>query len=334
MAPIINDHNPKAVDESTLTGTGRGGMLSDGFLRDEPIEAHLETDERAVFALSNAKSGVVRERVGGGDQRRFRPGDGYRAFAVLTDSRLHFLVGDTRNGGDGDFAVAVELADVEVVDHDDGLLSNELAVTTAADARWRFPCRTDLSDAVTYLDAASMAWMEVERQLDAARDAVVAASEAREDRAYDEAIERVREAMAATDAAREVDRELAADGVAAVRARIERMEGRIADVRDRILESRATNRMDVAETRWRDGAYAAAHDAFTAAHDDYVDLLSAVDGDFEESRRIRERLARVERSLTALERAPVERADDFRERAQEADDLAERGDLFERALDS
>jgi tetratricopeptide (TPR) repeat protein len=334
MAPIISDYNPDEVDESTLAGTGRGGMLSSGYLRDDPIEAHLEPGERPVLIRSNEKKGISYRHLQTGDERRIVPGEGYRAFAVLTDTRLLFLVGDTRDRGDGDHAVAMSLADVEVVERSSGLLASELIVTTAGDVRWTFPCRGDLSAVADYLDAASLTWMDVERRLDEARDAVVAATEAHDDHEYDEAFEHVRAAMAATDATRRAERELAAGGVAAIDARIERMEDRIADVRIRTLESRATHEMDVAEEHWRAGEYGDAHDAFTAAHDDFAEALAASDEDFEGSRRLRERLARVERNLAALERAPVERADDCCERAAETDELAERGDLLQRALES
>jgi len=333
MAPIISDYNPDDVDESTLSGTGRGGIFASGYLRDDPIEAHLEPDERPVFVLSNRKKGVSSEHLETGEKRRNVPGDGYRAFAVATDARLLFLVGDTREG-DGDYVATVSLADVEVVQHSAGVLAGELVVTTAADVRWTFPCRGDAGDAVGYLDAASLTWMEVKRRLEEAREAVVAATEAHDGHDYDAAFERVREAMAATDAARRAERELAAEGVAAIGERVERTEARIAEVRVRALESRATHEMGLAEEHWRDGAYGEAHDAFTAAHDDFVEALAASDADFEGSKRLRERLARVERNLAALERAPVERADDFRERAAETDDVAERGDLLEDALES
>jgi len=334
MAPIINGYNQNGVDESTLGGTGRGGILSSGYLRDGSIEDHLEPDESAVMVLSNRKKGISSEHLQSGERRRFPPGDGYRAFAVMTDTNLRFLIGDTQAADDGDHSVTVSLADVEVVEESSGLLASELVVTTATDVRWTFPCREDLTDAVDYLDAASLTWMDVERRLDEARDAVVAATEAHDAHDYDEAFACVREAMAATDAARRAERELAADGVAAIAERVGRMEGRIAEVRLRALESRATHQMDVAEAQWREGEYGEAHDAFTAAHDDYVEALAASDEDFEGSKRLRERLARVERNLAALERAPVERADDLCDRAAETDDLAERGDLLERALAS
>jgi hypothetical protein len=329
MAPIISSHNPGGVDESTLSGTGRGGLLSDGYLRDGPLASHLLDDETPVFVRSNGSRGVAYEHVDRGDGDTVRPGDGYRAFAVATDSRLLFVVGDT---ADGDHAASVPLADIELVEASSGLLAGELVVTTTADVRWQFPCRDGLDEFASYLEAASMAWMRVERRLDAARSAVVEAAGHLEAQRYDAATDAIRDGMTETDAARRHERELSADGVDAVGHRIERIEDRTADVRVRTLEGRATHSLDIAESRWRDGEYDAAHDAFGDAHDDYAEALSVCD-DAERASTLRDRLDRVERNVAALERAPIERAQTARERAAERDDLADRADDLAYALE-
>ncbi|WP_436927225.1 hypothetical protein [Halosimplex amylolyticum] len=330
MAPIINSYNPGGVDRSALEGTGRGGILSDGYLRTDPLAAYLGSGEEPVILRSNAKKGVGRSAVGSGETERIAPGDGYRAFALATDARLLIVVGDT---DDGDWSVSVPLTDVEVVEHSDGVLASEFVVTTAADEQWYFPCRGDLTPMVEYLDAASLRWIAVEEHLDDARDAVVEADRLTESRMYDEAMAAVRDAMGETDAARRSERELSEDGVAAVARRIERVEERIEGARLRTLEGRAAHSIDLAESHWREGEYAQAHDAYGAAHDDYEEALAANAGDADVAERLRTKLDRVERNVAALERAPVERAEDAHERARETDDLVERGDELAFALD-
>ncbi|WP_123533009.1 hypothetical protein [Halosimplex salinum] len=330
MAPIINSYNPEGVDESTLRGTGRGGILSDGYLRDEPLAAYLGDDERPVIARSNTKKGVSRGTIDGDETEQIAPGDGYRAFALATDTRLLFVVGDT---DDGDRSISVPLADVEVVEHSESVLASEFVVTTAADVQWYFPCRDDLSSMVDYLDAASMRWIAVEERLDDARAAVDDADSLTRSRMYDDAMAAVRDAMAETDAARQSERELSESGVRAITARIERVENRIADVRLRALEGRAAHTIDLAEDHWRDGEYEAAHDAYGVAHDDYEEALAANAHDDEVADRLRQKLERVERNVAALERAPVDNAEDARDRAEETDDLRERADELEFALD-
>ena len=331
MAPIISKYNPEGVDESTLGGTGRGGILSNGYLRTEPLASYLGSGEKPVIVRANAKKGVVRSEIGSGEREQITPGDGFRAFALATDTRLLFVVGDTDN--DGDWSVSIPLSDVEVVEHSDGVLASEFVVTTATDVQWYFPCKNNLTPMVEYLDAASLAWITVEESLDEAREMVAEADRLARSRMYDAAISAVRDAMRETDAANERERELSGDGVQAIERRIDLLTDQIGDVRLRALEGRAAHAIDIAESHWRDGVYDEAHEAFGRAHDDYEEALSANADVPEIADRIRTKLDRVERNVAALERAPVESADDAHERAREADDLRERGDRLEFALD-
>jgi len=329
MAPIINGDITEGVDEATLEGTGRGGVLSDGYLREAPLSSHLDEGERPVMVRSNGKKGVRRGVVGADETERIAPGKGYRAFALATDTRLRIVVGDT---DDGDRSIDVPLADVEVVEHSSGVLAGEFVVTTAADVAWYFPSRSDLGPMVEYLDAASLSWITIEQRLDDASEAVAEADRLTRSRWYDDAMSAVRDAMTETDAARRSERELCADGVAAATERIERVEARIAAVRRSVLEGRAAHAIDRAESRWRDGEYERAHDAYGRAHDDYEEALTATD-DETALERLRTKLDRVERNVAALERAPVESAEEAREQARETDDRRERGDRLDFALD-
>jgi len=331
MAPIINDHNPEGVDESTLGGTGRGGILSDGYLKTDPLASYLGSGEEPVLVRANGKKGVLRSAIGTTEREQITPGDGFRAFALATDTRLLFVIGDTNEGGD--WSVSIPLSDVEVVEHSDGVLASEFVVTTATDVQWYFPCRADLTPMVEYLDAASLAWITVEESLDDARELVTEADRLARSRMYDAAISAVRDAMSKTDAARQRERDLSGDGVRAIESRIERLTDLIGDVRLRALEGRAAHAIDIAESRWRDGVYDEAHEAFGRAHDDYEEALAANADDPDIADRLRTKLDRVERNVAALERAPVETADDAHERARDADDLRERGDRLEFALD-
>jgi hypothetical protein len=333
MDSIINSYNPGGVSESVLTGTGEGGILSDGFLRERPLESYLGAEETPVFACSNAKQGVQRHHEDRNKHERIRPGDGYRAFALATDSRLLFVIGDNEGAPDGDRMISIPLADVELVDHSSGMLAGELVVVTSADVRWTFACRGNVDDMVDYLDVAAMTWTNVESRLDEARKRLVDASQHLESKAYDDAMNVVRDAMAATDAARRHEREFCDSGVHAMAARIEGTEQRIRDVRLDILRGRATHAIDAAERAWRAERYDEAYEAYTDAHDDYLEILAVREPGFEESEGLRDRLARVERNMTYLERAPVDRAERAHDRADDAETPGERAEALERALD-
>jgi len=332
MNPVIEKYNPDGVDEAVLGGTGSGGLLSSGYLREEPISSYVGDDETVVFVRSNAKHGVSRRDVDGGNETHFRPGDGYRAFAVVTDTRILFIVGDIRNG-DGDRSVPVPLADVEVVEHSEGLLAGEVALTTRSDVVWSFQSRGDLDDVAAYLDTASMAWLHVESSLETARERVVDAEQHREWQAYDDALSLLSAAAAEAANAHSEARSFAPGGVAAMDDRIGRTEARIRDAKAKVLRGRAAHNIDHAERRWREDQYETAHESYRQAHRDYVAVLNVADLDFAGSRSLRKKLARVERNLAALERAPVERAEQTHERAREIDDPHERGEYLERALE-
>lgn len=331
MPTVIRTYNTEGIDEAVLEGTGSGGILSSGYLRERPLSSYLDESERAIFARSNAKRGVTRRHVDGDSERRFTPGEDYRAFVMVTDARLLFVVGD--NDGDGDWSVAIDLADVEIVEHSEGLLASELALTTRSDAVWQFGCREDLSDLAAYADAASIAWLRVESHLADARELVVDAGGQREAREYDAALGTLAAATEGTAAARREERGFAADGVAAMATRIERAEARVREAKIETLRGRAVHRIDRAEELWRDDAYEAAYGQFLGAHEDYVAVLETADLDFGGSASVRKKMARVERNLAALERAPVERAEQAHDRARDAGQPMDRATHLERALE-
>ncbi|MFB6087727.1 MAG: hypothetical protein ABEJ85_04335 [Haloarculaceae archaeon] len=320
------------MSEDVLSGTGKGGILSDGYLEERPLESYLGEEEIPVFVCKNAKHGVERHHEDRDDSERIRPGDGYRAFALATDSRLLFVIGDS-DTTDGDRTISIPLADVELVDHSSGVLAGELVVVTSADVRWSFACRGNVADVVEYLEAASMAWMNVESRLDDARKHLVDATQRLESKAYGDAMDAVRDAMAATDAARRREREFCEGGVHAMSDRIEKTKQRIRDVRLDVLRGRATHHIDAGERHWRAERYDEAYEAYSDAHDDYLEILSVREPTFEESEGLRDRLARVERNMTYLEQAPIDRAERAHERAADAETPAERAEALERALD-
>ena len=98
MGTVIDSYNPGGVDEAVLRRTGSGGLLADGYLRDDPLESYLRDDETPVFVRSNSSKGVSYEMLETGERDRIRPGDGYRAFMLVTDTRLLFVVGDSSPG--------------------------------------------------------------------------------------------------------------------------------------------------------------------------------------------------------------------------------------------
>jgi hypothetical protein len=333
MSTVIESYNPNGVNEAVLRGTGPGGLLGDGFLHDDPLASYVGSAEEPVFVRSNEKKGVFYDGVQSDDEGHIRPGDGYRAFMLVTDARVTFVIGDTADRDDGDTSIVVPLADIQLIDASEGLLASEVVLMTLADVRWRFPCSNDVGELRSYLEVATGAWKRLESHLDEAREQLLAAGRHREAGEYDAAMTGLDTASDAVAAARQQETAFVETGVAAMRSRIERTENRLGEARLETLQGRATHNLDRAERLWRADEYAAAHDAFRAARSAYVAALGNARTAVDEPEALRQRLSGVQRNLAALERAPVERADRARNSAARADDAAERATLLDRALE-
>lgn len=333
MRTVINTYNPEGVDEAVLQGTGSGGLLSKGFLADGPLASYVGSAETVVFVRSNAKRGVSSTHLEEDDDRTFRPGDGYRAFAAITDTRILFVVGDSGDGDERDRTVSVPLADIELVEGSEGVLASELVVTTRSDEVWRFPCKGDLGAVVEYLDVASMAWMGVESHLETAKKRLVDVSQRCEAGEFDGTMRAITAARAEVRAATREEGEFAPGGIGAMDSRLERTAERIRDAELAALRARGTHLLDRAERRWREDEYREAYDDFLAAHADFAAALGIEDTDLESTTDLREKLARVRRNLDALERAPLDRARKATDRAYEVDDPRESVTHLERALE-
>jgi hypothetical protein len=231
MSAVINSYNPGGVNEAVLGKTGRGGILSDGYLSDDPLESYVGDGEVPVFLRSNAKKGVSYERLASDDSGRIRPGDGYRAFLLVTDTRLLFVIGDNREGANGDCSVVVPLADIQLVEASDGLLVSEVVVTTLTDVRWRFPCTEEVSDLLSYLEVATEAWKRLENHLDDARTHLLDASGYRENHEYDAAMAALDAAADDVAGARRREEEFVETGLTAMQSRIERTQKRAEEAR-------------------------------------------------------------------------------------------------------
>jgi hypothetical protein len=114
-------------------------------LGDGPIAGHLAENEQPHYLLQNRKGGLTVESTEGAIE--VTPDRRYRAFCLVTDRRLIFLVGSA----DGDERTVVPYGAVTNVSRSGGLLHDTLDLNTGAD-RYVFPCEKSVSD--RELDAA------------------------------------------------------------------------------------------------------------------------------------------------------------------------------------
>lgn len=142
------------IDEELLTETGEGGIVSNGELAGRPAISYLEPDEQLQYLLSGEEGLTVQRPEGvqtAADVERvgvYRTQNASRAATLVTSDRIVFLVGQR----DENHRVSLQLADVEAVKSDDGLMHQKLVVE---DDRYTYSFKTgrhaEVTEAVEYL---------------------------------------------------------------------------------------------------------------------------------------------------------------------------------------
>lgn len=329
MGQVINLDNSTGGPPAVLTDTGSGGFVSAGYLRDRPARSYLGDDETARFVVTNRKKGIVRD--GAGDSERLRPDEGYRTIVVVTDRRVLLLVG--RSGGDR--SIFLNFADIDAVSVESGLRNGTITITQPDGTRYRVHCSADGIETVAdYIDAAAGTWVHVESVTDDVQRRLVAATQHRDDGAYDDAEAEVEIALdrlaEARDRAAAFVREWSAD---AVLDRLDSVEGRCEATMADIRVGRARMLTDIGERHWRADEYEQAYDAYECAREEYSAVLDADPSRVEDRDHVRQEYERTERLIGQLEESPLRKAIEADRAAADADDPADAADHWERALD-
>jgi len=297
---------------AALTKTGKGGLLSNGYLRDDPARAYLGDGETPAYVVTNADEGVIQDR--GGDERTITPGKGYRTIAVITDRRLIVLVG---NVDDGDERVTLPFVEVASAQSEDG----DLVVGMQSGETWRLHAGDDEVESVAaYVDRMATTWAELEATLDAVKRTLVTATAKRDGGAFQDGIE---EAQAAhdelADAAALVEDLPAKWPVEGLRERVEAIRARcirtLADVRIGHGRSLA----DEAEQCWQADDFEAAHDLFDRARAEFSAVGALAADRHDRGEAVTAGLERIDAATEELRAAPLERAIDADRRAGHAE---------------
>ena len=324
MGSIIRE-DTEGEPSAVLTETGKGGLLSQGYLRDAPAREYVGDGETAVFVLTDSDTGVERERDGA--RESIRPGKKYRAITVVTDRRVIILVGNAADGSDK--RVTLPLVEVTAARAADG----KLVLTMSSGVTWRCHADSDgIDEVATYVDTAADTWREVEATLDSVKRAIVDATAHRDDGEYEAALDAMRAAR---------------DDVEAVQERTEAftsqwpgdaMVDRVDGIRDRCLETAADIRVgyaratiDEGEAHWRDGEYEAARTAFEDAREAFEAVRSLAPRHRTAIDDVDEALDRLDRSIERLDDAPLRNAIDADRRARESEPSCEALDALAEA---
>jgi tetratricopeptide (TPR) repeat protein len=330
MGKIINLDNLEGDPPDVLTGTGPGGLLSAGYLHDEPALAAVDDDETPQFVLTSRKHGI---EIGGSESgETVRPGRNYRMIGVVTDKRLLLLVGE--NSGDTRFAIPH--VDIDQIAGDRSLGHGRIAFRRCDDTEWQVHCgKQGLVDLTAYLSHASQAWVRVENILDEVKRLLVTASEQRDRGDHDKALATVREAEERLDTAGETATEFGSPGDANA------LEGRVTTVRERYVEmlaeirrSRARRAGDTGEQHWRRNEFEAAYDAYDAARAEYQEIFSLPTEAVPKLDEIRAERDRLDSVVEDLERSPLRIAVEADNEAVAAEDPAVAADHWDEALEA
>ncbi|PSP94077.1 hypothetical protein BRC91_06975 [Halobacteriales archaeon QS_4_62_28] len=334
MGRIINIDNQGGNAESVLTETGKGGLLSSGYLRDDPAETYLR-DETPQFVLTNQKRGVEIERESTSDH--VTPGSGYRTITIVSDRRLLALVGDSSHeNADGDQRISIPFTEIESVGSETSRGGGILTVSRSGDAAWQIHTGSSGLDTVeTYVQAAVQAWNHVETTLDDVTRTLVAALDHRDDGEYDDALDAAQAAADqledATRTARALDEEWNA---AAITDRVQEVEQRTRSTLATVRASRARTFTDDAQQRWHNGDLEGAHDAYDRANEQYDAILSLPPSAVEDREQIEAEAKRVRRVTEELETAPLQEVIDADRAASEAEEPEAIADTLEGIIES
>jgi len=269
---MLASHDDDALtDGELLTGTGSGGVLASGYLREKPLIEYLGDSERVTYLLSNKKKGVRKESDE--DQTAYTPGDGYQAILAVTDTRVMFVVGNCAGTGDRQFAVPY--TEIEDVKTGSGVLKKRVDVWTTSGVRWRFFVRStvDVGPAADYLERAALVWSRVESQLQHAKKQIAAISEYVSEDDHDAAQESASEARAYIEEAHRKAAELSEERSDAIWGHIDQVECQLDESILDIHVSQAESIVDTAEQQWRKEQYNQAYESFMAARNKYERAL-------------------------------------------------------------
>lgn len=303
-----HDGGHDLLTETEVGGRIRGGAL----LSDAPLASFLSEKEAPQFVLRNKKSGV---EVDGEESTTIEPGDSYQALALVTDTRVLFVVGDDQ----GDTAEEVELADiVQAKSTDSGFRSTALVLETLDQRTWSFPCRGETDEVATFVDGLAQTWASAERRTEEAEDQLREGHRLVQNGEYEAAADAVSSVKSAIEA---IITELRSVGPAAAthaREQTEPLANALLKLQGPIRAQLAATSHANGQDAWDAGEYERAATAYERAVGMYEQALQRETGPT--TAQLRDRLTAALRERELLRVAPLAAADTARRRARNTDE--------------
>lgn len=304
------------------------------WLRDNPVAAHLGSDEGTEYVLTNRQVGLTREADG--EERRISPAEDCGAVAVLTDRRVLFLVGDPRER-QGDLAESVPYEAIVAAVAETETLTQRVVVETD-DATYAFTAReTDVVDDVqSFLETAAAVYADCQDHF----SAVAAASDRLEAAIDDDDWEGCEDAIGdARVTLSDARGRIEGTSFDPLRERVDDLEAEIDDLARIRHCKQATQLAEESEALLTEHAYQDSHRRLQAARehvdaaDRLADATAAADGGTDGGVAVAEARDRIEDLATTITARPLTDGEEAYRRASETDDRAERIDALESAFE-
>ncbi|ERJ05202.1 hypothetical protein HLRTI_002780, partial [Halorhabdus tiamatea SARL4B] len=283
------------VGDELLSKTGSGGLFSDGYLAEKPIEFYLESDEQPRVVFATDGGGVVRD--GPDEQATYEPASDYRTLVAATSRRVVLVVGGADDGND--FCQEIPLTRIDHVEATSGLRESTLRFWVGDDVWELSVATTDPETVETYLSTASQRRIRFERLLGEAEDAIVAAADACSAGRLQAAEAALGRADSALEEARDPLDSFPADAPE-MDHRFDAYRERYRTEAQRLLLERAEQARADARDQWRAEDYEAAADAYQQAQEVCETVLERGRLSPEAARRIRNILTSIERDRRRL----------------------------------
>jgi tetratricopeptide (TPR) repeat protein len=311
-------------DHEILRTTEADGLLGGSYLSGQPLGQYLEGDEQPKYVLRNKKSGVSIE---GDRQRSLEPASDFQSFALVTDIRIIFVVG--QQGGDD--SVTVALPDIVEVNSDSGLRTSTLSLETLEDELWEFACSDDPATVETYLEEAAQIWANAARLLDDFEASLDRAEEDLAEGNCDRARERVDDARETVDTAINRSSEVGPGARERITDRAERLQTRLTGIDRKLLGREGARAHAMAHSHWEQNEYEAAAASYEQAIDRYQNALDT-NGSTPPTQSLQQRLRGAAGERELLRVGPIADADSARRCATALSDPEEAAGEWERAL--
>ncbi|WP_436900533.1 restriction endonuclease [Halovenus halobia] len=312
-------------DHDVLHTTAADGLFGGTYLDGQPLETYLEPDEQPAYVLQNKKSGL---EIDGQSSRTLKPEGDFQAFALVTDLRVLFVVGQA--GGDESLSLALE--DIVETTADSGIRTSTLTIETLEGEQWSFPCSDDPTAVATHIENSAQVWANAARLLDDVEAALGSAGDRLSQGELETAREGIDGLQETIETATTRIQEVGPAAHAQIADRAAELRSWLTALERQLIASDGARAHARAHEAWQASEYESAATSYDRAIKHYQTALD-VEGSTPTSETLWSRLRAGAAERELLRVGPLVDADTARRRALALADPEDAAGEWERALD-